>query len=496
MLLCLTMLLCAIPFSVTATEETTATGEIKTLAELQAITGSGDYYLANDIYVDLSTVTLPLIKDGFTGTLDGKGYSILFQNETTGAATNERELTGSGGIVFNTCAAKKICDLTLGSAEVPVKLKASWANIGIVAQQSGAATTFENVTVYGEMQANRTGAMNQGFFLGKGLNNLSFLNCKAIGSLTVTAQNADAKKIGGFVGTYAPTASSNAGLTLTMEGCVSDVTITAASGITVSNSRTYVGGLVGHLACTTHPNKIKATNCISLQLPVMTNASGLSAHCDEFVGGIEADGDPVAVDAAANQVTLTNCATSETLAETLALTTDRVASIRFATPTGIRYRTTVSGLYDTLVSLCGADNVKLGTLIAPELYVTDAGSFTKEALDALTDIDSERYVEVAYGADEWYETADDAYVYTGAIAEILPANYAVNYCGIGYLTYSVDGGNTWTTIYADYAEAEGQTGIPAYSIQYLAQCAVADTEAGYTTAQLEALQKYLPADGQ
>ena len=78
------MLLCITPVIAAAEGETdtgiTADGGITSLAGLQNLADkSGDYYLANDIYVDLSTATLPLIPDTFTGTLDGNENSILFQ---------------------------------------------------------------------------------------------------------------------------------------------------------------------------------------------------------------------------------------------------------------------------------------------------------------------------------------------------------------------------------------------------------------------------------
>ena len=55
------------------------------------------------------------------------------------------------------------------------------------------------------------------------------------------------------------------------------------------------------------------------------------------------------------------------------------ASARLAEPSGLRFQTEISKEYYNSLS-----NVKMGTLIAPEAYVEQAGAFTKEALETLT----------------------------------------------------------------------------------------------------------------
>ena len=89
-LMCAAMLLCIAPVGAVAadTEALPSGTAINSENGLGAITGSGDFYLAEDIYVDLTTATLPLIADGFTGTLDGNGHSIIFKDKTTGALKN------------------------------------------------------------------------------------------------------------------------------------------------------------------------------------------------------------------------------------------------------------------------------------------------------------------------------------------------------------------------------------------------------------------------
>ena len=496
-LMCAAMLLCIAPVGAVAadTEALPSGTAINSENGLGAITGSGDFYLAEDIYVDLTTATLPLIADGFTGTLDGNGHSIIFKDKTTGALKNTATLSASGGIIFKVCTAKSVKNLTVGSPDAPAVVTSNQANVGVLAMESNARLSFESVTVYGELISNRSGTMNYGLFMAKGKNNIEFNSCAAIGKITVNVQGNFIYKLGGFMGTFTSTGTGG-GISVAFNNCISDVAIGAAEGITIANG-SYGGGLLGCHDCANRASNFTANNCISLKTPVMKNSAGKSAMVGPFFGGVLADGDPVANtdEAKAERVSVTSSATLDTLAEELALTTDRAASVRFDAPTGIRYRHSVSGLYDTLVALCGAENVKLGTLIAPVLFVNDAGAFTKEALDALEGINSERYIDVPFGG-EWYsDMKDNTYTYVGSIANVLEQNYSVEFAGIGYISYKL--GDEWTTVYADYAVVEGQSGIPAYSVSYLADCVVRDAEANpdkYTASELAAVQKYLPKE--
>ena len=499
-LLCLSMLLCITPVIAAAegeTAESTPTGTaITTLAELRGITGDGDYYLANDIYVDLSTVTLPLIPNSFTGTLDGKDRSILFKDETTKEATNEITHGSSGGVLFTEYRGNCIKNLTVGSADAPANVtltRNGGTNFGIIAQKVTNANStrpvFENITVYANISQSRANqALNTGLFFGESVNNTYLINCKAVGSIKV---NTGAANAGGFVGIYRPVTTAQ--LFLRFVNCISDVTFSKYSDSTTVNASSSFGGLVGAMKLgsndTKHDN-LAAYNCI-----VVNELPGYTEN-ETITWGANA-GD-------ASQSIISNCAFLSNLADGLALTTDTAASFRFNAPTGIRFRTTVSGLYDTLVALYGKDNVKLGTIVAPKLFVDDAEGFTKEALDALTGIEGAKYVDCAYGG-EWYGEPTTSniwnaanpvmmtseYTYVGSIANIDADYYDTLHCAIGYISYRADAESDWTTVYATYGE--NVTEAPAHSIRNLADAAYAAEQATpgtYTTEELAAIEKY------
>ena len=115
------------------------------------------------------------------------------------------------------------------------------------------------------------------------------------------------------------------------------------------------------------------------------------------------------------------------------------------------------------------ENVRVGTLIAPESYVLEAGAFTKEALDVL-DKNSVRYLDVVAGAP--YLTLEQSYVFAGSVANIRPENRNLAFAAIGYIEVIKNGESTVryspvytvrsvsrvaTAAYADVrAEADGE----------------------------------------
>ena len=107
------------------------------------------------------------------------------------------------------------------------------------------------------------------------------------------------------------------------------------------------------------------------------------------------------------------------------------ASARLAEPSGLRFQTEISKEYYNSLS-----NVKMGTLIAPEAYVEQAGAFTKEALETLT-VDGAKYLDVKAG--EFYEETDPSYVFAGSIANIKENHRDLRFAGIGYIEYEKDG---------------------------------------------------------
>lgn len=500
MLLCLSMLFCITPIIASAEGETDtgimADGGITSLEGLRNLANkNGNYYLANDLYVDLSSATLPLIPDTFTGNLDGRGKSILFKDKDTGALTNVNN-ANKKGIVFDVCRASSVKNLTVGSPDAIPTLVSNQANCGIFAQNTNAATLFENITVYGNLVGSRTNAMNRGLILAKSGNQVKFVNCKVIGNIDIAQTHTYNVKIGGIIGTYASTSKNQ---TVLMSGCISEVTMTQSGGGN-GFSATWGGGLIG-LYDTPLTIKDEATNnyeatnnelviinCITKNTPALKSTAGnpIPQNSGSFYGNTSGA-----------TVNVINCAALDvdaSLETALDLTTAAEASVRFNAPTGIRFYNTVSGLYDTLVSYYGVENVKMGTVIAPKAIIETAGAFTKEALGALNST-SATYLDVEY-ANEWFSapeseafgsykiSANTEYEYVGSIANILPENYTLEFCGIGYISYN--DGTGWKTVYATYGEAAG---IPAFSVRALAQAVYADPNA--TAAEKAAVEKYL-----
>ena len=481
------MLLCITPIIASAEGDAgiTADGGITSLEGLRNLADkNGNYYLANDLYVDLSSATLPLIPDTFTGNLDGRGKSILFKDKDTGALTNVNNANKTG-IVFGVCKASSVKNLTVGSPDAIPTLASNQANCGIFAQNTSAATLFENITVYGNLVGTRDNAMNRGLILAKSGNQVKFVNCKVIGNIDIEKTHSANLKVGGIIGTYA---SASENQTVLMSGCISDVTITQSEGGN-GFSTTWGGGLIGLYDTKADTNnKLVIINCITKNTPLLKSTAGnpISKTCGSFHGNTSGA-----------TVNVINCAALDvdaSLETALDLTTAAEASVRFNAPTGIRFYNTVSGLYDTLVSYCGVENVKMGTVIAPKAIIETAGAFTKEALGALNST-SATYLDVEY-ANEWFSapesetfgsykiSANTEYEYVGSIANILPENYTLEFCGIGYISYN--DGTGWKTVYATYGEAAG---IPAFSVRALAQAVHDDPNA--TAAEKAAVEKYL-----
>ena len=510
-LLCLSMLICMIPLVASAedngeTPQLTSQQQymiaqgyvdeelndipddnwepVTTLAEFKAMAGNVNYYLKNDIAVDLTVETsLPLVVDAnkFYADLDGCGYSVVFEE-----GKNSFSWNNSGGLLFATFGGNVIKNLTVGSEAVPVNVtltKAGGTNFGIIAQKVQNANSkrplFENITVYANIsQSSANQPLNTGLLFGEILNNAYLINCKAVGTIKV---NTGVANVGGFVGLYRPVAAT--ALTLRVVNCISDVEFSTYNSVKV-NSTSAFGGLLGALKLGSNESvhdRLEAYNCL-----VVKDLPGLTAN--------EAIGCGANAGPAANCV-VNNCAFLSALADGLELTTENAASIRFNAPTGIRFYNTVSGLYDTLVNYYGAENVKMGTIIAPKALIETAGAFTKEALGSLNST-TPTYLDVEF-ENEWYKaptsssignadvpvTVNTKYEYVGSIVNILEDNYTLEFCGIGYISYN--DGTGWKTIYADC----GEQGIPAFTVRGLAEAVNADPDA--TDAEKAAVAKYL-----
>ncbi len=170
--------------------------------------------------------------------------------------------------------------------------------------------------------------------------------------------------------------------------------------------------------------------------------------------------------------------TSEVYGEMLA-----GASVRCSEPTGLRFETAISkAKYDALVTRYGAENVFVGTLIAPSEYVTDAGAFTKAVLDAYrTDVGltSASYIDVR--ANGWrYESANE-YVFAGSIVDIMPSHYRLSFAAIGYI--AVREGEQITYYYSAYNAKDNFR-----TIEQVVNAIVADPDHGLSAENYATVQ--------
>ncbi len=140
------------------------------------------------------------------------------------------------------------------------------------------------------------------------------------------------------------------------------------------------------------------------------------------------------------------------------------ASVRMKNPTGLGFTTRIDkAAYDEAVAICGAENVKVGTLITPTDYLTC--DFTIEALNAngimYKNIPNEGWLN-----EETIEK-DGYYAYRGSLAPVKEYNYNRNFSAVGYLAYTVEGKTTY--VYTEYREEDHSR-----SVAYVAKAAYED----------------------
>ena len=126
--------------------------------------------------------------------------------------------------------------------------------------------------------------------------------------------------------------------------------------------------------------------------------------------------------------------------ENIKVATKDAASVRLSTTNpGLRFTTTVNTLeLNALVAKYGAENVKIGTLIAPADVLGE---------DALT-IDTATKINVVASLANPFAQDGTTSTYAGSITNIKPQNLTRDFTAVGYVAYSADGEN-WTYVYSD-----------------------------------------------
>lgn len=138
-----------------------------------------------------------------------------------------------------------------------------------------------------------------------------------------------------------------------------------------------------------------------------------------------------------------------TAASDLNFTMQTGASVRLETPAGLRFRATVNtdGLYWERMSMY--TEVGYGMLISPAVFVSGAGAFTREALDAYAKTlgytgDQSAYVAID-NTNKWFTGTEGCIA--GTLANIQTNHYDAKFSGLAYLDLTVNG-QTVRTLYA------------------------------------------------
>ena len=163
------------------------------------------------------------------------------------------------------------------------------------------------------------------------------------------------------------------------------------------------------------------------------------------------------------------------LPEVIAPTTLEAASTRISKEnSGLRFKTTISeDAIQHLIDTYGADNVSVGTLIAP----TD--KLGNKALTHSFGNPNVDYIDVKANINAPFSKENGVITYAGSISNIMQKNLARNFTAVGYIAY-VDGGTPYY-IYSDTTATR--------SVDYVATEALNDTEANYSSEMLAILEK-------
>lgn len=443
---------------------------------------------------------------GFHGVFDGDGHTVSGMKISGSAST-----AGHAGL-FGSLYGATVKNLTV-KGEITGTSGTSAALIGGLCGVAENSTVIDNVHVYVDINVSgATVAGNVGGIVSRG-NTASIKNSSYTGTIVYTTTAKNQTEMGGLAG------ACESG-SLSIENCRVNVNATLSQ---VNSTTLRLGGVVGKsqtLSVTdtvVYGNLKGSTSAGAIARiggVVGNNYGPVTATACAFIGNIERleagtlnEGGIIGNTDNQNNV-LTNCVTnhskvyygaasSENCVGGIKLTMQAGAAVRVLTPTGIRFSTEIGKTtYSNLEKAFTADGITIGTLISPAEYVAACGdTFTHAALDSLKAAQSlsEAYKDVRYEADEWFYEGDTAYVFTGAIADILEENYTLKYSGIGYMTIKLSE-NTSVTFYAEY-DADNARTIQevAYGAYY--DRAADDTDGVHLNAIPETSEHFVPGSG-
>ena len=237
---------------------------IRTVDQFKAISGTTNYILANNI--DFAgaehTTSSSLIAAGWSGILEGNGYSVYGISFTSASGTGFFDCMTSHVDI-------QIKNITFGMSTAPISMISNGnGGIGVITGNVKNTSTVyvENCTVYVNITKNGNAAQT-GAFVGcihNGNNGckVNFVNCTAYGTINVGNQT----KVGGFMGNNYSTSP------VTFTNCRSDVNVSGGQ---------FVGGFIGLIQS---PGPVTFTNCVSNGTITTTTDTSVDNGPGGFVG--------------------------------------------------------------------------------------------------------------------------------------------------------------------------------------------------------------------
>ncbi len=137
------------------------------------------------------------------------------------------------------------------------------------------------------------------------------------------------------------------------------------------------------------------------------------------------------------------------------------ASARVKAESGLRFHTEVeNSFYEEFAEAFGAENIRFGTVIAPNAYAQAAGGARMHQLDALGH--PVNYLNIPVSA--WYAEGSGSNTFVGSVTDILENHYTLEYCAVGYCEVHIGG-----TAYRFYSSV-----VSVHHVREIAGMAVAD----------------------
>ena len=156
---------------------------------------------------------------------------------------------------------------------------------------------------------------------------------------------------------------------------------------------------------------------------------------------------------------------------------NKQASLRISeVKPGLRFTTTFSEAeVKSLVNTYGANNVKIGTLIAPQ------NALAGKPLTHAFGTSGVNYLDIEATIDKPYASGDGKLTYAGTISNIKQKNLTTEFTAVGYIAYRKNESSAWTYVYSESSAIKN-----AYRVAILA---LADKDAGYSSAEKEIITK-------